>query len=68
MCTRRMSKEEAAWSDLIIDVFNRLAKEHASVTYTFNDLDIQVPSALGKSNAVSHIKVSGSITIETKIR
>ena len=63
-----MSKEEAAWSDLIVDVFNRLAKEHASVTYTFNDIDIQIPSALGKSNAVSHIKLNGSITIETKIR
>jgi hypothetical protein len=63
-----MSKEEAAWSDLIIDVFNRLAKEHASVTYSFNDVDIQIPSALGKTNAVSHIKINGSITIETKIR
>lgn len=63
-----MSKEEAAWSDLIIDVFNRLAKEHASVTYSFNDVDIQIPSALGKSNAVSHIKINGSVTIETKIR
>ena len=63
-----MSKEEAAWSDLIVDVFNRLAKEHASVTYTFNDIDIQIPSAPGKSNAVSHIKLNGSITIETKIR
>jgi len=63
-----VSKEEAAWSDSIVDVFNRLAKEHASVTYTFNDIDIQIPSALGKSNAVSHIKLNGSITIETKIR
>ena len=63
-----MSKEEVAWSDLIIDIFNRLAKEHASVTYSFNDVDIQMPSALGKTNAVSHIKINGSITIETKIR
>ena len=63
-----MSKEEAAWSDLVVDIFNRLAKEHATVTYTFNDLVIDVPSGPGKTSAVSHIKISGSITIETKIR
>lgn len=63
-----MSKEEAAWSDLIVDIFNRLAREHASVTYTFNDMLIDIPAAPGKTSAISHIKISGSITIETKIR
>lgn len=62
-----MSKE-LGWTDLMVDVFNKLAKEHASVTYTFKDFVVELPGAAGKSTGISHIKLTGSITIESTVR
>lgn len=62
----KANQEGTTWTDLIVDVFNRLSSENASVSYRFNDLIINVPSSTGKTGVQTEFKMNGTLTIEAK--
>jgi hypothetical protein len=41
------SKSSGQWADLLADLFDKLTGKEAEVTYTFENLEINVPEAVG---------------------
>ena len=41
------SKSAGQWADLLADLFDKLTGKEAEVTYTFDNLEINVPEAVG---------------------
>jgi hypothetical protein len=41
------SKSTGQWADLLAELFDRLTGKEAEVTYTFENLEINVPEAVG---------------------
>lgn len=43
----KASKSAGQWADLLAELFDRLTGKEAEVTYTFDNLEINVPEAVG---------------------
>jgi hypothetical protein len=58
------SKSAGQWADLLADLFDRLTGKEAEVTYSFDNLEINVPEAVGPDG---HTLGSAKWTINGKI-
>lgn len=65
------SKEHLSeWSDMISKVIDKLTGKDLQVTYTFDDVEIEIQRANGsegKHNAGAKWKIDGKITISTEL-
>lgn len=60
-----MKSAEGEWINLLAEVFERLTDKHASITYAFNDVTIELDRSNtgGKYLPAAKIKINGKITI-----
>ncbi len=65
------SKERGSqWSDLISKVIDKLTGKDLQVTYTFDDVEIEIQRANapdGRNNPGAKWKIDGKITISTEL-
>lgn len=65
------SKEQGSqWSDLISKVIDKLTGKDLQVTYTFDDVEIEIQRANapdGRNNPGAKWKIDGKITISTEL-
>ena len=57
--------QERSWSDLAINLYDRLTDRGAQITYEFDDMQIDVPSGAQKNPTYAHWKVNGTLKIRT---
>lgn len=65
----KTSKTPGQWADLLADLFDRLTGKEAEVTYTFEDLEIKVPEAVGpdgKNLGSARWTINGKILIKAE--
>ena len=63
------SKSSNQWADLLSELFDRLTGKEAEVTYTFDNLEINVPEASGPDGkALGRAKwtINGKILIKAE--
>jgi hypothetical protein len=63
------SKSSGQWADLLADLFDRLTGKEAEVTYTFDNLEINVPEAVGpdgKTLGSAKWTINGRILIKAE--
>jgi len=63
------SKSAGQWADLLADLFDRLTGKEAEVTYTFDNLEINVPEAVGpdgKTLGSAKWTINGKILIKAE--
>jgi len=63
------SKSASQWADLLAELFDRLTGKEAEVTYTFDDLEINVPEAVGpngKALGAAKWTINGKIMIKAE--
>jgi len=59
------SNENQTWPDLAIGLYDRLTGRGAEITYEFDNMKVQVPSAVG-SDASAKWAVDGTVRIRTR--
>lgn len=65
----KASKYAGQWADLLADLFDKLTGKEAEVTYTFDNLEINVPEAVGpdgKTLGSAKWTVNGKILIKAE--
>ncbi len=65
----KTSKYAGQWADLLADLFDKLTGKEAEVTYTFDNLEINVPEAVGpdgKTLGSAKWTVNGKILIKAE--
>jgi hypothetical protein len=63
------SKSAGQWADLLADLFDKLTGKEAEVTYTFDNLEINVPEAVGpdgKTLGSAKWTINGKILIKAE--
>lgn len=63
------SKSASQWADLLADLFDRLTGKEAEVTYTFENLEINLPEAVGpdgKTLGSAKWTINGKILIKAE--
>jgi hypothetical protein len=63
----KTSKSAGQWADLLSDLFDRLTGKEAEVTYKFDNLEINVPEAVGpdgKTLGSAKWTINGKILIK----
>jgi hypothetical protein len=60
--------ETTSWPDLAIGLYDRLTGRNAEISYTFEDLEIDVPSGTGRAVEHAHWRLSGTVRITTRDR
>ncbi len=56
---------ETTWPDLAEGLYERLTGRGTAITYTFDDMSIDVPRATGAGADRAHWTLSGALTITT---
>ena len=54
------------WSDLAIDLYDKLTGRGAEISYEFHDFQIAVPGSTTNGAASAHWKVNGLLKIRTR--
>jgi hypothetical protein len=65
----KSSKYAGQWADLLADLFDKLTGKEAEVTYTFDNLEINVPEAVGpdgKTLGSAKWTINGKILIKAE--
>ena len=63
------SEMKTEWADLLADLFDKLTGKEAEVTYTFDNLEINVPEAVGpdgKTLGSAKWTINGKILIKAE--
>lgn len=61
-----MSDAPTTWPDLAIALYDRLTGRGAAITYTFDDMRIEVPQGLGEDSPTAAWRLNGSLIITTQ--
>jgi len=62
--SEKTKTEDATWPDFALGLYDKLTGRGSKITYEFDDLDIFLPSKLGKSDHF-HWKLNGNLHIST---
>ena len=65
----KASKSAGQWADLLAELFDRLTGKEAEVTYTFENLEINVPEAVGpdgKTLGEAKWTINGKVLIKAE--
>lgn len=57
--------ETTSWPELGIALYERLTGRGATIEYTFEDMEVAVPSKVGEDAEHAHWKVDGTVSITT---
>jgi len=58
--------ETTSWPELGIALYDRLTGRNATIEYTFEDLEVAVPSKAGDDAEHAHWEVDGTVSITTR--
>ncbi|WP_123538709.1 hypothetical protein [Halosimplex salinum] len=59
-------EETTTWPDLAIGLYERLTGRGATITYEFEDMEVDVPSKAGEDPEHAHWRVDGTLSITTE--
>ncbi len=59
-------EETKTWPELAIGLYDRLTGRGAEIEYTFEDMEVHVPSKVGEDADHAHWQVDGTIRITTR--
>jgi hypothetical protein len=59
-------EETTTWPDLAIGLYERLTGRGATITYEFEDMEVDVPSKAGEDADHAHWRVDGTLRIQTE--
>jgi len=59
-------EETTTWPDLAIGLYERLTGRGATITYEFEDMEVDVPSKTGEDAEHAHWRVDGTLRITTE--
>ena len=65
----KTSKSSGQWADMLANIFDKLTGKEAEVTYTFENLEINVPEAVGpdgKTLGSAKWTINGKILIKAE--
>ena len=54
------------WPELAIGLYDKLTGREAEITYTFEDMRVEIPSRTGNGAARAEWKLNGSLKISTR--
>ena len=60
------SDEARTWPELAIGLYDRLTGRGAEITYEFEEMEIDVPSATGEDPEFAHWRVDGTIRVRSR--
>lgn len=58
--------ETTTWPDLAIGLYERLTGRGATITYKFEEMEVDVPSKAGDDAEHAHWRVDGTLRITTE--
>lgn len=61
-------EETTTWPDLAISLYDRLTGRNAEISYTFDDMEVKVPSGTGEDAEHAEWELDGTVTITTRER
>ena len=59
-------KDTRQWSDLAIQLYDKLTGRGAEIVYEFDQFEVSVPSQVGPEAIYTNWKVSGTVKIRTQ--
>lgn len=57
--------EPTTWPELAIGLYERLTGRGATITYDFEDMEIDVPSSTGDDAQHAHWRIDGTVHVTT---
>ena len=60
------SKDSQNWPELFIGLYERLTGKNAEISYSFDDLEIEVPSSTSPGSPRATWKFNGTMRITTR--
>lgn len=60
-----MEDAPKTWPDLAIGLYDRLTGRRAAITYAFEDMQIEVPQAIGDDSPRATWRLNGKLIITT---
>ncbi len=57
--------ETTSWPELGVALYDRLTGRNATIEYTFEDMEVAVPSKAGPDADHAHWEVNGTVSITT---
>ncbi|RDI72095.1 hypothetical protein [Halopelagius longus] len=58
-------EETTTWPELAVGLYDRLTGRGAQITYEFEDMSVDVPSATGDDAEYAHWELDGTLKIRT---
>lgn len=58
--------ETTTWPDLAIGLYERLTGRGATITYEFEDMEVDVPSGTGEDAEHAHWRLDGTVRVTTR--
>ena len=62
---REEPREPETWPELAVSLYDRLTGRGASITYEFEEMEIDVPNKTGSDADHARWRVDGTITVKT---
>jgi hypothetical protein len=59
-------EETETWPELAISLYERLTGRGATITYEFEDMEVDVPSKAGEDAEHAHWRVDGTLRITSE--
>lgn len=66
MAENIQEKQTTTWPELAAGLYDKLTGRNAEISYTFDNLEIDVPASTAENAPTAHWKVNGNITICTR--
>ena len=63
--TNARESETTTWPDLGIALYERLTGRGAEISYTFDDMQVDVPSKAGEDAVHAHWRLNGTLRISS---
>ncbi len=66
MSTATQENQTTNWPELAAGLYDKLTGRNAEISYSFDDLEVDVPASTADDAPTAHWKVNGNITICTR--
>ena len=60
------ASDSKTWPELAIRLYDRLTERNAEIAYTFDHLDVAIPSSADSNAEHAHWKLNGGIRVTTR--
>jgi len=62
----QVTDDTRTWPELAIGLYDKLTGRNAEITYEFDDMQVDIPSATGGNAEHASWKLNGSVRIRTR--